>query len=997
MSADDGQGFPPTIGMPDVQNTDMPPEHTTIGLSPEQMASIPKKNEEAAQQDQQNRNRKRKSTAGALGSVVLFLIIAGAVAYLIAPSYFIQNTSTSTVTATTTIPQVRTEGCGTVTSPGPYHIINSVKYKNETGACLVINASDVKVTCESNVALVGSGPFGDQSPFSYGIEVKGADNVSIVGCSINNFSYGIMAISADNLTIQGNNVSSNYVSDIYLNASPNSRITHNYISRAESKEGAIYISPGSTGTNVTNNTVQFNTFMGIIVNSTSNIFTNNRVNGTPISFYCGLNSSFPTRSYASGNVCYNNTGCGFLACLGNNIPANISKIVLGSSISSCGAINSPGTYTLAGNIDMRQFVNVGSLSGPQADTPCIRIDSNNVRLNCDNFTISHATIGLQFQQGTGLTLNGCNFVNSSVGLYLSEIGATHIQNVTFSGNNKAFLISNSTTTFISTIKAHNNTFGVYLNNSQDIEVNNFTVSNNTYGFYLNNSVGSVFNIGKAFNNSQIDFYSSPNYVGTSYETMESTECGFTNAQWATCNVHSNPSTQNRTVTYCQDIKQPGVYVVPRRLLGTPNCINIDTNNVKLSCDGNIIQPINPTTSYAIYAKGKTNVTVDNCKIYGYGIGVQGINLTDFNVSSLTIKNAIQGIDLTGVGRSMIYNNTINGSTDAGISLAKTNYSTVIKNGLYYGSVSGLIVNGSMHNIIMNNTGHSNALGINITGASKNNTIIYNSFSNSGISDYMCAAQDGSLMAERGRINYGFTKGSCSWMAVVPKASPEVTCSAGLTSDSYALTTDGLYNFNSTCYSILAGGSTVNCMGHMVIATNGGTFASFTNSAGSKMENCVLIGFITPVIVHNSSVTIINNTILVNSSSIFHKGAWAINMTSTHNNYIRYNNITTIENGIGIGNSTATLVQYNNVNATGVSYDIYNSIGVSGNQNMVLNASATGIELVNSTGGTFQGNNFGKLLCLGQSAASDSNVDQGANKCTINNGCAWISDSSSSCT
>ncbi len=999
MSAEEDQGVTGAAGMPDngpaVQNPETPPAQTTIGLSPEQMAKIPQRRPEEQKKGQQQGGR--KGAAGALGSIIIFLVIAIVVAYLIAP--IITKTTTISTTSTSTIPMVTTLGCNTVSAPGPYHIVNNVKYSNETGTCLLVNASNVKVTCESNVQIVGSGPFGNQPPFSYGIEVRGANNVSIIGCGINNFSYGIMAVGATNLTVQGDNVSNNYVSDIYLNASTGSRITHNYISRAESREGAIYIASGSSDTNVTNNTIQFNTFLGIIVNSTHNAFLNNRINGTPVSFYCGLSSSFPTSSSAEGNVCYNDTGCGFLACMGNNLPANISQITLGSSISGCGSINAPGTYSLDSNIDMAHFVNVGSLTGARTAIPCIRINANNVKLDCRDFTISHATVGVQFEHGTGLTLSGCNFTNSTIGLYFTNAGAAHVQNVTFSGNTKAFLLSNSSTTFVSGIKARNNTFGMYIANSQDIEVDNFNVSHNAYGFYLNNSMGDVFNIGTAFNNSQIDFYSSPNYVGASYGTMESTTCGITNAQWATCNVHENATLGNSRITYCQSINKQGTYVVPSRLLGSADCISIDSSNVKLNCGRNIIEPINPTMGYAISVENDTNVTVQNCNIYGYGAALKVFNVSELNLTGLRIINEKNGIELTKVTRSSISNNTVNVSSSAGISLSDVNYSTVMDNSVFYSSIagaSGIVLNNSMYNIVMNNTGHSDYLGINITGASTNNTVLYNSFENSGSSDYACAPKDSGLFAEKGRIDYGFTKGSCSWMAVVPKSSSELSCSAGLTSDSYILTNDWLYGYNSTCYSIYANGSTINCNGHMVIATNGGTFASFSNNVGSRIENCYLIGFITPIIVRNSSLTIINNTIILNSTSIFHRGAFAINMTGAHNSYVRYNNISSVSNGIELGGSTATLVQYNNVDAAGTAYEIYNSIGVSADYNTASASSPVGMDLANATSGTFQGNDFGKLLCSNASTGADSNVDQGGNKCSTNSGCAWISASSASC-
>ena len=162
----------------------------------------------------------------------------------------------------------------------------------QAGACINITASNVNLVC-SNGQIIGSGPYSGVPPFTYGIEISGASNVSVSGCSIRNFSYGIYAPSSSRLMIHDNNVSDQLpIEHIPQRARTTAASTPTCMTGSASTEGSLYLSRGASGNRVYNNTILRNQYYGVSVNSTGNTFLNNYVNSTPVSFYCSIGNGF---------------------------------------------------------------------------------------------------------------------------------------------------------------------------------------------------------------------------------------------------------------------------------------------------------------------------------------------------------------------------------------------------------------------------------------------------------------------------------------------------------------------------------------------------------------------------------------------------------------------------------------------------------------------------------------------------------------------------------
>ncbi|MEM0149914.1 MAG: NosD domain-containing protein, partial [Candidatus Micrarchaeaceae archaeon] len=310
----------------------------------------------------------------------------------------------------------------------------------------------------------------------------------------------------------------------------------------------------------------------------------------------------------------------------------------------------------------------------------------------------------------------------------------------------------------------------------------------------------------------------------------------------------------------------------------------------------------------------------------------------------------------------------------------------ISNSNITGSNVALYINNSTRNFILNNTAYSNNIGMLIGGNSRNNTIDNNTMEQSASLDYECSGNSGAK-DENAAINYGSKKGNCKWLAALPLSSPDVSCMGINSPTSISMTSDGMYPYGYRCFGIYANGTTINCNGHTVISTSGGTFASFYNSTNGKVENCVLKGFSTPITARNSSIDVVNDTIVDNSGT----GA-AINITDSYYPEVMDSNISAYI-GVSVANSKNGKIESNVAGSGAIAYLLKNSTGFTVEGNLALLSSAVGFVLNGSIFNTFENNNFqsiGGIACYGGAESAPNNTDLGGNICALNQNCKWVS-------
>ncbi|MBU0527001.1 right-handed parallel beta-helix repeat-containing protein, partial [Candidatus Micrarchaeota archaeon] len=226
--------------------------------------------------------------------------------------------------------------------------------------------------------------------------------------------------------------------------------------------------------------------------------------------------------------------------------------------------------------------------------------------------------------------------------------------------------------------------------------------------------------------------SSPVYMNSS---MLSPGLYYFNATAIDLANHSN-STETRNVTIaessCMEISSPGDYGIFANIDGAPisgspvsgtACVKISSSNVSLNCNGfNITNNGTAGTTYGIELNGSlTNVSVINCTIANYSIGI-----AVFNSSNGLLQNNTLRYNGIGIQIDPSYNNT------------------VIQNNIYNNSQYGIYLLDSFNNSLLNNTAYNNSYGFLIEDSS-NNSLTNNTAYNNGYDLYMNSSIAGAYL------------------------------------------------------------------------------------------------------------------------------------------------------------------------------------------------------------------------------------------------------------
>jgi parallel beta-helix repeat protein len=921
---------------------------------------------------------------------------------VIVASHFIKPSNSTTSTTTTIQNTGFVSSCRALNAPGTYTLGSNISTSMSSGSCLNITASNVQLSC-NGYGIKGSGPYSGVGPFTYGIAVKGS-NVGITGCTIGNFSYGIYSMpGSSGLNIHNNTLSYNYVSNIYMAGTGSSNVYLNNIYGSESNTGSVYITANSSGDAVYNNTIGKSAIKGIFINSTGNSFYNNKISSTPSAFECTAYAGLVKSNRGYGNACLNNTGCSFLACRVSNTPPNLTQISLGSSVSGCGAINFPGTYSLSSNINMEDYVNTSSL-GFLNYVPCIDVRVSKVTLNCNNYAITNASVGIMAEGMSNISINNCriNSTPAGVGIDLYNISGSSISNITIIRAGTGISLAKSSQNKLTGLSAKNSLIGILLSSSYTNNLNDFNSSNNSYGIYVENSTGNIFNGGVANGNLALDVYADNLSSKANYNLMTSTGCGFTNAVWAPCKTHISASLSYYPVNSCTTISKGGNYSLRTSIVPstTGTCINIDTSNVVLRCHGYRLAPaVASSPGTAILVSNANNVTVEGCRISDFSYAIRAVNSTALNITNITSTSPSTGIALQQVNSSFITKDTVSSPSGYGIAVSDSKSDIITFNNVSLASTqsfSGIMLNNSIRNIVQGNKGKSNYIGLQLLGNSVNNTIMNNTMSGSGAYDYECSPQSSSLGSENGGVNYGAVKYGCHWNAVLTPFS-NLHCSPSFSSNRFSLSTDHQYSAGANCFDIYGNTTTLDCNGHTIISNNGGTLM-YAKNATAIVQNCYIKGFQNVLAGKNSTLKLLNDTILLNSTSMAYDSA--LNATGGTSVSIQDDNITAQNYGVILTNVNRGSVLNDVVKAGSVAYSIINSSGISFSRDVSYPGSGIGIILNGSTDISMQDNQFNGTLfgiqCLGRSQSSSNVTDLGGNSCSSQTSCTWINPSSSTC-
>jgi parallel beta-helix repeat protein len=142
-------------------------------------------------------------------------------------------------------------------------------------------------------------------------------------------------------------------------------------------------------------------------------------------------------------------------------------------------------------------------------------------------------------------------------------------------------------------------------------------------------------------------------------------------------------------------------------------VELAGNSIYLDCAGHKIAGAG--SGNGIYIHGQSGITIKNCDITGFVIGIQVVWGDNITISSNTVRNSSYGIVLDSTDNSLISSNTINNNEHWGIELKSgtdnLRYNVfdlnIIKNnkgaGIYFGDAPGKTSNNITRNTIVNNS------------------------------------------------------------------------------------------------------------------------------------------------------------------------------------------------------------------------------------------------------------------------------------------------------
>ncbi len=896
--------------------------------------------------------------------LIAVIVIVGIVVVFVRPGAPSSTTSTQYTTINQNFQSIST--CRDINAPGSYYLSGPVSSSSGNSACIGVHSDNVKIVCDGN-QLSGPGAAYLIGQISYGVGIYNVSNVSVEECGIKGFTYGIASFSSKNVRISKDNMTGNY-EPIYFNGTSHSTISDNYISGATSPNGMVQLNTNSIDNNVLNNTLNNSAYYGIVINSTGNSFINNYISKNLYSFACGINAGYPQSNFAHGNTCFNNTGCSFVTCSGVNIPNNVSLTTLDSNVSTCGSIIVPGEYSLTSNIIAGNYI--GFYNASLYRVPCIRIAADNVRFSCNNHTISEAEYAIASAGTSNDIVSNCALSNSEYGIFLSNTTAFNVSRATLHGDTYGIAVNASKLTYVNGVTARNNSYAVYLSGVNAITVSSFDLRNNTYGVYFNNSTNNLLYSGKAFNNSAYDVYATNSSAGLHSNLAESVSCGFTDALWAPCTSHISPDMKYFPITTCYTITKPGNYSLAENLVGTgSNCINIKSDNVAFSCGNHTITAASGVTGAFLDISNRKNVSVDGCAAYGYGTAISVSNSSDVSISSITARASAYGIKLLNVNGSAVNDSNITSVADAGILMQNVSHSTLKGDSVRYAkpNATAFSISDSSNDIMLNNYDQYALVGMDMTGSSVNNLVYNNTMQSNSAYDYECGGSASYIGSNNATYNYG-TLNNCDWLAALNSASPYVACNSELSPSTVVLTSDYIYTYGAACYSIYAGNFTLNCNNHVIISTNGGTFASFVNSKGGLIENCRLKGFSEAIVASNSSVRIVNSTIYNSGTGT----GYGIDVSGGERSNVSRNNVYNSKYGIVVSNENYSIIAHNVVSRTATAFRLENVNASTIENNVAQLSNLIGAIVGNSSSDIFSNNLFNGTV---QNVVCDNSTSQ----------------------
>jgi parallel beta-helix repeat protein len=178
-----------------------------------------------------------------------------------------------------------------------------------------------------------------------------------------------------------------------------------------------------------------------------------------------------------------------------------------------------------------------------------------------------------------------------------------------------------------------------------------------------------------------------------------------------------------------------VYLISNITTSMDICVEtIGKTGVTFDCQNHGIKSSNGSGAYGIYLESSTAMTIKNCRIYGFEMGVLVYNHSDYTAIYKNIfeNSSTEGVSVFLSNHVSVTDNIIKHTRPdslAAIGIINSNQSIVMKNTVTDNSETGMLLFHSMNSTVSDNILGGNGYGINITDGSEYNAFSRNTVEN----------------------------------------------------------------------------------------------------------------------------------------------------------------------------------------------------------------------------------------------------------------------------
>jgi len=804
------------------------------------------------------------------------------------------------------------------------YTINSTTTFNITDSgingTIKINSSNVLFDCNGST-------IDGEDDAGYGLIVVGANNVTIVNCTLRNYSVNYFVNYSANVSIQKSFSASGGGAGINVSDSVNNTLY--MISSSGDAVGIFFMNANSSfilESNVTSSSSD-----GIyLVNSDNNMIDVMRVFNAG-RYGINLGSGF----YPSSD---NNIIRG--AFLNNSVEESIYIYSCnGTIVNDTNVSNSPdGAFLYRAHLSNFNNVVIDTITNNNG----LYLEETRLS-NFTNVKVSNTEyVGIAFRTSSDNNrIDGCSVINATTsGIEIENSVGNYIENSN---------ITNSTANGIELVNAN-----------QTLLSNNLVIDSSQYGLYVGYGSSDNTFINNVFNNSdssgvELDISSisscNQNFSGEG-NTFDGKIVHFIYGE-----TSGTPYTPTGEVGWLGIVSSSDVTVSDFAVTGNMELAVLvcNTTNSRIS---NINITGAPQIGIEFFESDSNNVT--NCRVNNTGVNGVYMYLSERNHF---MANTITGNSQNGIYLNVSNNNTIDTSNNIstntyyGINMINSNWTTIADNNINTNSIYGIMLNDAHNTTLRNNNfslntykgiyllnSHSNLLDDNtfiqnilgevMLNLSNSNSVFNNTFTNilaNADARGLYVVSSDSLTV----YNNNFTTYYLEGLKLESSDSANITSNnfwnvknVTLTDSDSNYVRANLINHSNTSGLALVSSSDSNTVEHNIIRYNGESGIVISTSNLNTINNNTLISNT----LNGLKATSVNNTIIKNNTMDYNgDNGLELQNVSTSNitfNYIRYNLMGLSLDDVGASTCTGYNISYNDI-TNNTLYDMENLQGGTG--------------------------------------------------------------------